>query len=459
MTYKIIFFLFISAVGLSDVYGKASQDNIYDPIDYGAIPDGKTLSTEAIQQAIDECTERGGGMVKLDGGQFLTGTIFMKSNVRLEIAEESTLLGSTDLKHYPKTHSDFRSYTDNYTEKSLIYGEDLENIAITGEGTIDGQGSHFKGDYKKRPYGIRFIGCRNILIEDVSMRNSAMWMQHYLACDSVVIRGIEVWNHGNKNNDGIDIDACHHVIIEDCVIDTDDDGICLKSTSERLCEDVMIRNCIVGSHCNAIKCGTESTGGFKDIIIQDCKIIPSEEENVIYGRRSGLAGIALEIVDGGTMENVNVSGIHITGTTAPIFMRLGNRARLYKKGQKNPGVGTMENVSFSEIVSVDSHNTGCMIAGISGHTIKDLTFTNIKLSFEGGGVPEDGTRQFDEKADQYPECTMFAERLPAYGIYFWHVEGLVLKNVELVTEEADHRNAILFEDVKDIMLNGKPFVY
>jgi parallel beta-helix repeat protein len=459
MTHKIIFFIFLSIAGLSDVYGKASQDNIYDPKDYGAIPDGQTLSTEAIQKAIDECTENGGGMVKLNGGQFLTGTIFMKSNVRLEITEGSTLLGSTDLKHYPKTHSDFRSYTDNYTDKSLIYGEDLMNIAITGEGTIDGQGSYFKGDYKKRPYGIRFISCRNILIEDVSMRNSAMWMQHYLACDSVVIRGIEVWNHGNKNNDGIDIDGCHHVIIEDCEIDSDDDGICLKSSSERLCEDIVIRNCIVGSHCNAIKCGTESTGGFKDVIIQDCKIIPSDEVNVIYGIGSGLAGIALEIVDGGTMENVSVSGIHITGTTAPIFMRLGNRARLYRKGQKEPGVGTMENVSFSEIVSVGSRNTGCMIAGISGHPIKNLIFTNIKLTFEGGGVPEDGTRQFDEKPDQYPECTMFAERLPAYGFYFWHVNGLILKNVELITEKTDPRNSILFEEVSDILLNGKPFVY
>ena len=379
--------------------------------------------------------------------------------MQLEVKDDAVFLGSTNLKDYPKIKTDYVSYTDNYTDKCLIYGENLSDVSITGKGTIDFQGSGFQGPYKKRPYGIRLVSCRNILIEDLKLRNSAMWMQHYLACDSLVLRGIEVWNHANKNNDGIDIDGCHHVIIEDCKIDSDDDGICLKSTSERLCEDVIIRNCIVGSHCNAIKCGTESTGGFRDIMIQDCRIIPSKEEKVIYGKGTGLAGIALEIVDGGIMDNVTVSGIQIEGTLAPVFIRLGNRGRLYKKGQDKPGVGSMQNISLSEIISDGSSNMGCMVAGISDHPIKNLVFSNIKLSFKGGGKVEDGTRQFDEKAGEYPECTMFAERLPAYGIYFWHINGLILKNVELTTEEVDQRNAILFEEVTDILLNGKPFVY
>ena len=226
-----------------------------------------------------------------------------------------------------------------------------------------------------------------------------------------------------------------------------------------MCEDVIIRNCNISSHCNAIKCGTESNGGFKDIIIQDCIITPSDHEEVVYGLKEGLAGIALEVVDGGIMDNVSVSGIHITGTAAPVFIRLGDRGRVFKKGQSKPGVGIMQNISLSEIISEGSSNMGCMIAGISDHPIKNLLFSNIKLSFKGGGKVEDGTRQFDEKSDQYPECTMFAERLPAYGFYFWHVEGLILKNVDLTTKEVDHRNAILFEKVTNILLNGKPFVY
>ena len=456
MTNKLIaaFFFFLLIVG-----GISAQEKIFNPKEYGAVADGKTLSTEAIQQAIDECANAGGGVVHLTEGQYLAGTIFMKSNVELRIEEGSILLGSVDLKQYPKTKTNFPSYTDNYTERSLIYGENLQNVSITGKGTIDFQGSGFEGSYKKRPYGIRLITSNNILVEGLTLKNSAMWMQHYLACDSLEIRGITVWNHGNKNNDGIDIDGCHHVIIEDCIIDTDDDGICLKSTSERLCEDVIIRNCTIGSHCNGIKCGTESTGGFRDIRIQDCRMIPSKQEKVIYGKGTGLAGIALEIVDGGIMDNVTVSGINISGYMAPVFIRLGNRGRLYKKGQNKPGVGIMQNISLSEIISTGSSNMGCMVAGISGHPIRNLLFSNIKLSFQGGGKPEDGTRQFDEKAAAYPECTMFGERLPAYGFYFWHVDGLILKNVELTTEEVDQRNAILFEEVTNILLNGKPFVY
>jgi hypothetical protein len=119
----------------------------------------------------------------------------------------------------------------------------------------------------------------------------------------------------------------------------------------------------------------------------------------------------------------------------------------------------MQNISLTEIITEGSSNMGCMIAGISDHPIKNLLLSNIKLSFEGGGIAEDGSRQFDEKASDYPECTMFAERLPAYGFYFWHVNGLILKNIELTTEEVDQRNAILFEEVTDILLNGKPFVY
>ena len=245
----------IAVLGMMIVAGcvtNISGIRVYDPADYGAVHDGQTLCTATIQKAIDECSKHGGGVVRLSGGQFLSGTIFMKSGVTLDLSEDSTLLGSTNLNHYPVTIPEFRSYTDNYTVRSLIYGENLTNIAITGKGTIDGQGKYFKGSQKVRPYGIRFITCQNVQVENVTLMNSAMWMQHYLACDNVTIRGIKVWNHRNKNNDGIDIDSCHNVLIKDCVIDSDDDGITLKSTSARACENITIENCVESSHCNAI---------------------------------------------------------------------------------------------------------------------------------------------------------------------------------------------------------------
>ena len=430
--------------------------HVYNPVDYGAVPNGYTLCTTTIQKAIDECAAHGGGVVQLSGGKFLSGTIFMKSGVTLDISEDSTLLGSTNLNHYPVTIPKFRSYTDNYTVRSLIYGENLTNIAITGKGTIDGQGEYFKGKNKTRPYGIRFITCQNVLIENVTLKNSAMWMQHYLACDNVTIRGIKVWNHSKKsNNDGIDIDGCHNVLIKDCVIDSDDDGITLKSTSARACENITIKDCVISSHCNAIKFGTESNGGLKNMKVSRCIIKPSADRKKIHGHPDGLAGIALEIVDGGIMDQVTISDIQIQGTTSPIFIRLGNRARRFKKNMPKPGIGTLRNVTISDIKASGAGVMGCAIAGLKDHPIENLTLRNLDISFSGGGRKEDSIRRFDEKAKEYPECRMFADRLPAYGFYFWHVEGLRIDNVKLTTQKPDERAAIVMEDVSNVVINGK----
>ncbi|MHC4496707.1 MAG: glycoside hydrolase family 28 protein, partial [Planctomycetota bacterium] len=207
----------------------------------------------AIQKAIDQCSSDGGGTVYFPPGTFLSGTIYMKTGVTLKLDAGCTLLGSKDLKDYPPTVQAFRSYTDNYTDKSLIYGENLDKIAIIGRGTIDGQGRSFKGPYKVRPYIIRFIQCRNVTVQDVTIRNSPMWVQHYMACDDVRITGVTVRSRVNHNNDGINIDSCRRVIISDCNISSGDDAIVLKSTSARICRDVTVSNCVVSSRCNALK--------------------------------------------------------------------------------------------------------------------------------------------------------------------------------------------------------------
>ena len=439
-----------------------SAKRVYAPVDYGAVADGQTLCTAAIQKAIDECAVNGGGVVRLSGGKFLSGTIFMKSNVTLEIAKGSTLLGSTNLADYPVTVAAYRSYTDKYTNKSLIYGENLSNIVITGKGSYDGQGADFKGHWKKRPYGIRFISCTNVTMENVTLKNSPMWMQHYLACDDVTIRNITVWNHCNRNNDMIDVDGCHNVLISGCVGDTDDDGITLKSTSARACENVMIRDCTVSSHCNAIKAGTESNGGFKNLKILNNTVRSSAAKTCFTGMPEGDSGIALEIVDGGTMENVIVSDLVITGPPSPIFIRLGNRGRKFKQDMATPGVGTMRNITLSNIKATTDHPRGCAIAGITGHRIEKLTLKNIEITFPGGGTEGDRKRQFDERASKYPNPNMFrgkrrggTDRLPAFGLFFWHVEDLSLENVKLITRKPDARAAIVLEDASNVLIDGK----
>jgi len=418
-----------------------AAEEIYDVREYGAKADGKTLCTAAIQKAIDECSRAGGGTVYLPPGVFLSGTIYFKTGVTLDLAAGCTLLGSTDLKDYPVTVPAFRSYTDNYTDKSLIYGENVERISIMGQGVIDGQGASFKGPYKVRPYMIRFIECRNVTVKDVTIKNSPMWVQHYLACDDVRITGIAVRSNVNANNDGIDIDSCQRVVISDCNIESGDDAIVLKSTSARVCADVAVSNCVLSTRCNALKMGTESNGGFQNIVITGC---------VIYDTR--LAGVALEIVDGGTMDRVVVSNITMNKVGAPIFLRLGNRARPFKEDMEKPGIGAMRNITVSNIEATGANPTGCAIAGLPEAAIENVTLSNIRLSFEGEGTKADAARPIPEMPADYPEYRMFG-KLPAYGFYCRHVKGLKLLNVQLQLAKPDQRHAIVLEDVEDALVD------
>ncbi|MHC4509041.1 MAG: glycoside hydrolase family 28 protein [Planctomycetota bacterium] len=419
-----------------------AAEELYDVRDYGANADGKTLCTASIQKAIDECSKAGGGTVYLPPGTFLSGTIYMKTGVTLRLDPACTLLGSRDLKDYPPTVQAFRSYTDNYTDKSLIYAEKAERIAITGGGTIDGQGASFKGPYKVRPYMIRFIQCRNVTVGDVTLKNSPMWVQHYLACDDVRITGVTVRSLVNHNNDGINIDSCHRVVISNCNIVSGDDAIVLKSTSARVCSEVTVSNCVLSTRCNALKMGTESNGGFQNIVITGC---------AIYNTR--LAGVALEIVDGGIMDRVVVSNITMNKIGAPIFLRLGNRARPFKQDMETPGIGVMRNITISNIEATGANPTGCAISGLPEAKIENVTLSNIRLSFEGGGTKTEATRAIPENPADYPEYGMFG-KLPAYGFYCRHVKGLKLLNVQLQLAKPDQRHAVVFEDVEDALVDG-----
>jgi polygalacturonase len=229
----------------------------------GARGDGVTLDTRALQRAIDACALNGGGTVHFPPGRYLSGTLFLQSRVTLALQAGATLLGSPQLKDYPPTIPLLRSYTDNYTERSLIYGENLEQIALEGRGVINGQGAAFKGAYKLRPYLLRLIGCRHVAVRDLTLKDSPMWVQHFLACDGLCLDGLTVLSKCNHNNDGLDIDGCQRVRVANCDINSGDDAIVLKSTLARPCKQVVITYCILRSECNAFKLGTESTADSK----------------------------------------------------------------------------------------------------------------------------------------------------------------------------------------------------
>ncbi|MCC7474148.1 MAG: hypothetical protein IT425_02025, partial [Pirellulales bacterium] len=420
--------------------------------DVGAVSDGKTLNTKALQSAIDTCTAAGGGRVLVPAGQFLTGGLVLKDHVTLDLEAGAVLLGSTRLEDYEQHTPKLRSYTDvNYVDRSLIYAENARNIAITGRGVIDGQGdaeSFQNKPYKQRPYLMRIIGCQNVLVKNITLKDSAMWVQHYLGCTDVLIDGVTVDSLVNANNDGIDIDSCERMRVANCDIASIDDSIVLKATMPRPCKHIAVTNCNLMSRCNALKCGTESTGGFEDIAITNC---------TIYDTR--LSGIALEAVDGGSLRRVLISGISMVNTSNPLFIRLGDRARPYladykafKRGevvppQPRPPVAELHDVVIRDVVAKGANIFGCAIAGIPGHPVREIHLSNIHITTVGGGTKDLIDRDVPEPNAVYPEFNMFG-RLPAYGLFFRHAEGISLNNVLIDCDTPDARPAVVMDDVR-----------
>ena len=424
----------------------------YNIKDYGAVSDTTQLSTDAVQQAIDACSMEGGGRVLVPAGQYKIGTIILKSHVNLHLEHGATLFGSTDLADYIPVKSNYLSLRTQTTTIQLIYGDDVDDVTISGTGTIDGCGRSFKklswnDEGITRPHLLRFINSRDIRIQDITLKNSGCWMQHYLACDRLQIRGIKVFNRNNYNNDAIDIDGCHDVTVSDMIADSDDDAITLKSTSPRLCENVTITNCVVSSHCNGIKLGTETNGGFKNITVSHCVVKPStDQSSQFFGDKSkrGTSAISLEIVDGGIMENVHVSDILVEGTESPIFIRLGNRARPYAEGIPVEKVGAIRHVRLHDITVHGAGQTGCSITGLLGYPVEDVFLSNILISHAGGcghvAAPE------DEKEKEYPEATMWGV-LPAKGFYVNHARHVVFNGIEVYTDKEDARPLFVKNDV------------
>lgn len=431
-------------------------------VDHGARGDGATLNTGVIQGAIDRCHEQGGGTVLIPAGHFLTGSLVLKDNVELHLAQGAHLKGSNNPDDYPMlSHGDYFSRMDRGGYTALLYALDAENIAVTGHGTIDGRGAFPlqkagpKSHDESRALNILFISCRNIRIEDLTLRNSGFWMQHYLNCEDLLIRGIRVWNHLKRNNDGLDLDGCRRVTVVDCVIDSDDDGLCFKSEGPAPCEDITVTNCIISSHCNAIKMGTGSMGGFKRIAVSNCIIRPSRDPASVftYLPQGGISGISLEVVDGGTMEFVAIDNIVMQGVNVPLFIRLGNRGARYKPDAPKPPVGELRHVTLSNIMACDIGSFGSSITGIPDHFVENITLRNVQL-FPKKGVGAGAYKtDVDERIDSYPEAIMW-KNLPACGLYVRHVRGLTIDGFRLHLSHADDRAPLWADDVEDLRVKG-----
>lgn len=262
-TISIFFILFITICAVN------ATERIYNIESFGAIGDGKTLNTKAIQQAIDSCSLNG-GKVYIPKGIFVSASLELKDNIVIYVDNQGVLLGSPELGDYPLRPSTGK--------RAFLYGYNVKNVSFSGSGEINGNSGsrNFYHDDPLngiqgglRPFLFSINNLENINFRDLTIRNGAFWNIAMEKCKHVSVDNIKIFSRIVANNDGIDLTDCENVIIANSYIDTGDDGICLKNHSTDGVRFVTITNCITKSESNCIKFGTASVGGFEDITISN----------------------------------------------------------------------------------------------------------------------------------------------------------------------------------------------
>lgn len=425
----------------------------FTPEACGYIPGEK--ATGAIQRAIDAAAEKG-GVVSLRQGDYVSGTLVLRSGVCLEVRAGARLLGSTDLGDYPEYHAKRLTVQDTSMgmHQSLIFAEGCEDICLRGAGIIDGQGSpaHFPGAETAqgtpgRPFLIRMIDCRRVHVANLTMKNAACWMQNYLNCENLLLEGLTVRNHANYNNDGMDIDGCRNVIVRHCRISSGDDALCFKGAGQAELSRVLVEDCDFYSACNAVKVGTDTQGDFRKVCIRRCRIGGLAEDPSGLKHACADSGVSLEMVDGGTLEDFLIRDVCILRAWSPFFMRLENRGRV-KPGDPAPGPGNLRRVLFEDITGYENGPRGSYLLGIPEKEIEDIVFERIRLYQGISRKPPAREADFGEMRGVYPDAHMIdpVGDAPAYGLWARHVRGLRLTEYQVIPEGTEHRPEFLIPD-------------
>jgi polygalacturonase len=436
----------------------AAQGAVCDVTKYGATGNGKSLDTAAIQKAIDACHAAGGGSVVFNNGRFLSGTIFLKSNVTLRIETGAVLLSSANIADFEVKQAGALKVPANgevadelgvhHIGHHLIYADNADNIAIEGGGTIDGQGDmYFDKDLKPRPRPsplIEIWNSRDIRIQDITILKTPGWAIHPKNCDRVKIRGISLINNFNAiNTDGIDPDSSRNVIISDSYIEAGDDCIVLKTTNRggeiRPTENVTVTNCVLLSAASALKLGTESWGDFRHCVFSNCVI------------RQARTGIALLAKDGGTMEDVRFENITMQtqpkwnkGVEWPIQFDIERRSEKSK-------LSHIRDVSLSDITMVTKGRV--LISGMPESLIDTLTMRNVTMRITG--YEQIKTAHKNRGGNGGLKDAVDFGSTPS-ALIFGHAKNVDLSGVQVIWPEGgtEDRSAIFASNVQGLTTSG-----
>jgi len=456
---------------------------VFDVRTYGATGDGKTLDTAAVNRAIEAAASTGGGVVLFPAGSYLCFSIRLKSFVQLHLLQGSTIVAAdsplpSEQTGYhggvydsaePKTAWDaYQDYGHNHWHNSMLWGEDIHDVSITGPGLIWGKG--LSNGRSRQDQGNEFVAeqpgvgnkaialknCYNVIFRDFSILKGGHFGLLLTGVDNLTIDNLKI----DTDRDGMDIDCCQNVRVSNCTVNSPwDDGICPKSSYAlgyaRPTRNVSISNCwVTGDYqlgtildgtfkrfsedsrawrTGRIKCGTESNGGFINITISDC----------IF---DGCQGYALESVDGAVMEDITITNTTMRNLYAgPIFLRLGSRLRGPKESAQ---VGTMKRILISNLTCMNApQKVSSILSGIPNYPIEDVKLSNIYIESVGGAPTESAQIQPPERDNKYPEPNMFGV-IPAYGFFLRHVRNIEMSHVEIAVANPDARPAFFLKDVE-----------
>jgi polygalacturonase len=465
------------------------QAAVFDVTSFGAKGDGKTQNREAINKAIEAAAAAGGGTVEFPAGVWLTGSLRLRSNVTLRLERGAVLEASAEASAYdapePNQWEKFQDFGHSHFHNSLIWGDGVENVAITGGGRISGRALSRgeRGGTGNKAIALKL--SRNVTVRDISISNGGHFGIIATGVDNLTIDNVLI----DTNRDGIDLDSCRNVRISNSSVNApNDDAIVLKGShalgAARASENITITNCLVSGFetgslldgaykrtvqrapdrdgpTGRIKIGTESEGDFRNIAIS----------NVVFDTSRGLA---IESVDGAHIEDVVVNNITMRDVSnAPIFIRLGSRMR----APEGTPIGSIRRIQISNVQAYDADpRYGSIVSGIPGHDVEDVKLSNIRLIYRGGltldqvakqpadlvntfffrasgGVPPREPYDTPEREKEYPEPSMFG-MMPAYGFFIRHAKGIELDGVDVSFAKEDRRPAFVFDSVEGVALEN-----
>ncbi|MBQ3119115.1 MAG: right-handed parallel beta-helix repeat-containing protein [Clostridia bacterium] len=463
--------LIMLAIVVFVISKRKKRETMRDVRDFGATGDGKTDDTESLQKAIDECAATG-TVLKFSPGIYRTGTIFLRDNSKIVIKRGAVISGIPELSAYANYGGTFVDAVNRIRGKAILVACDVKNIEISGHGKITGNGHEFDKETNDRPFLVRFVNSEDIKVSDIRMEESVSWCFHIDKCKNVYVHGIKVYNRGNENNDGIDIDSSENVTLINCDVSSGDDAICLKSTSRRVCRDIYVKNCKISTECGGFKIGTESVGDYENIVCEDC-----------YFYDVLACGIKITVTDGAVAKDVKIKNVKMDNCTGPIFISAGLRQREYagekkdtpsniinleidgliadvikapSRGYYNIGIdGGKEGDPEEFLKSLYDYGDWCealggiIISGSEKAKIQNISLKNMEIDLPGGFTDENWEFNVREMGTLYPEFHRF-DPVPAKGIYIRHASGVTIENVELTYKAPDIRDEIYTEDAENV---------